>query len=147
MDARRSSSLRKTAIRPEDWALRLLLSVLAVVAAVGGLFIAFYWLQPAAPTPLRVTVELVNQCELIDDAFMAVSEPDGQRAYFANRIAILETRSDAYVAVRASDRYPGVAYESSRVRAASDLRFTVNCGLSERVERTLDALRDRFQSK
>jgi hypothetical protein len=147
MDARRTTRPRNNAARPEDRALRFLLSVLGVVAAVGGLFIAFYWLQPAAPTPLRVTVELDNQCELVDDAFMAVSEPDGQRAYFANRVAILETRSDAYVAVRASDRYPGVAYESSRVSAASNLRFTVNCGLSERVERTLDALRDRFQSK
>ncbi len=147
VDSRRSTPVRKAAVRPEERPLQFLLSVLGLVAAVGILFITYHWLQPARPTPLRVTVELDNKCELVDDAFMAVSEPDGQRAYFANRVAVLQTRSDARISVRASDRFPGVAYEGSPVQAAEHLRFTVNCNVSERVERTLDALRERFRNK
>jgi hypothetical protein len=82
-------------------------TLLKVMAAVAGLGIAIWyaasvWSQASAgPQPMMVRVALDNQCGLVDDAFVAVAEPDGTTAAFDKGVAVLHTRSDAKIMVRA----------------------------------------------
>ena len=94
--------------------------------------------------PMRVEVLLDNQCELIEGAFMAVSEPDGQKASFDRGRAVLHTYSDAKISVRANDRYPAFRFESPKVQAAPSVTITTRCDDGERIDRTLDAMRGQF---
>jgi len=147
MDSRYTSRAHRATPRRENSALRIAIAALALVAVGAIVFTVAQKRQPIASMPMRATVQLDNRCELIDDAFMAVSEPDGSRAYFQYGLALLDTHSDAFVTIRASDRYPGVVFETKRMRAAEHLLFTVDCGLSDRLERTLEGLREQFRSK
>ena len=72
------------------------------VVVLGGLAV-FLIMENATPKPMRVQVMLDNRCELIDDAFMAVSEPDGAKAVFVNRVAYLNTTNKAKILVKVND--------------------------------------------
>lgn len=96
------------------------------------------------PEPMRVEVVLDNRCELIDEAFMAVSEPDGKKADFERGRAVLHTSSDARILVKAHERYPAFRYESAKVQAAPKVTITTRCDDGERIDRTLDAMRGQF---
>jgi hypothetical protein len=122
--------------------------VLAALLAVGvGVGIA-WWIvaaQGGRDAPLRVQVTLVNRCELIDAAFMVVSEPDGSRATFDRGVAFLDTRKSSRVYLTVNDRFPGFQFESPKKSAAPQVVLTAECGLSDRVDRTIDAMREQFR--
>lgn len=117
------------------------------VVALAGLAAVLYFFAPEPSHPLRVEVFLDKHCELIDSAFIAVSEPDGARAVFDQGVAMLNTYSDSKIYVKANAaQYPGFEIQSSKTRAAPKVVITVNCSTG-RVERTLDAMRQQFRSK
>lgn len=123
--------------------------VLAAVLAAGGGAGIGWWIvagQADRDEPLRVQVTLVNQCELIDGAFMVVSEPDGVRATFDRGVAFLDTRKSSRVYLTANDKYPGFQFESPKKDAAPSVVLTAECGLNDRVDRTIDAMRDQFRA-
>lgn len=126
---------------------KVVAATLMVLAGVAG---SGWWLykstQPEPSHPLMAEITLDNRCGLINEAFMAVSEPDGRKVYFEGNRAILPTRSNAQIYVRSSDRYPAFYYESPRVDAAKKLTITATCDRGERINRTLDALRDQFKT-
>ena len=93
---------------------------------------------------MRVEVTLDNRCELIDDAFMVVTEPDGARATFERGLAALQTRSGSRVYLKANDKYPGFEFESPRKVAQPKMVLTAECGTGERIERTIDAMREEI---
>ncbi len=123
-----------------------------VIVACIGLGSLLFWLgfsRFAAPpiTPVTATVRIDNRCELVDDAFMVVSGPDNQRAFFNNGVAVLQTRSDARIKIRASGQYPGFHFESSEHKVASDLTIVVQCGVGTRTEQTLESMRQQFRQR
>ncbi len=127
-----------------------LLKVMAAVAALGVAvwYAASVWSQASAgPQPMTVQVALDNQCGLVDDAFVAVAEPDGTTAAFDKGVAVLRTRSDAKIMVRASAKYPDFGFESPWVKAAPQVRITTQCKSSGRIDRTLGSMREQFQPK
>ena len=133
----------KSASPPVD-ALRLALQVVLGMLVVGGLVLGgIYLVSMRQASSLQVRVLLDNRCELFDDAFMAVSVPDGQRAYFVKGVAILNTRSDARVMVRSSDRFPDFDMETGTVKAAPEVVIVTRCG--DRIDRTMDAMREQFK--
>lgn len=139
MTAHRKPAVQSTASWA-GWALA------ASIAAAGGVGIA-WWIvsaQSERDTPLRVQVTLVNRCELIDDAFMVISEPDGARATFDRGVAFLEIRQSSRVYLTANDKYPGFHFESPRKDAAPSVVLVAECGANDRVDRTLDAMRGQF---
>lgn len=120
---------------------------LALFGACGFALATSGCFDTSAPTSMTVSVRLDNQCEVFDDAFMAVSEPDNKQAFFRQGVAVLETRSDAQIMVRASSRYPDMQFVSPKYKAAPTLTITVNCGMGDRLERTLDSIRDQFRQR
>ncbi len=124
--------------------------VLAGVVAAGGGAGIGWWIvagQAERDAPLRVQVTLVNRCELIDAAFMVVSEPDGARAAFDRGVAFIDTRKSSRVYLTVNDKFPGFHFESPKKDAAPTVVLTAECGLSDRVDRTIDAMRDQFRAR
>ncbi len=117
---------------------------LAVLAAVA--FAIYHFSREAAPRPLQVEVYMNKQCELVDGAFMAMSEPDGARANFDKGLAVLQTYSNSKIVIRANPAYPSFSYESSKVQASPKVVITVNCDTG-RIDNTLDAMRQQFRSR
>lgn len=124
--------------------------ILAAVLAAGGGAGIGWWIvagQAERDEPLRVQVTLVNRCELIDAAFMVVSEPDGARATFDRGVAFIDTRKSSRVYLTVNDRFPGFHFESPKKDVAPTVVLTAECGLSDRVDRTIDAMRDQFRTR
>ncbi|MEY5027749.1 MAG: hypothetical protein RLZ63_64 [Pseudomonadota bacterium] len=120
---------------------------------IGGVFLAVavavgvnYFADEATPRPMEVEVYMNKQCELIDNAFIAVSEPDGARANFDKGLAVLKTYSNSKIQVRSNPAYPSFSYESNKVQAASKVVISVECETG-RIDRTLDAMRQQFRSR
>lgn len=135
-----------TAPTPRSW---FGWALAALVAAAGGVGIA-WWIvsgQAERDAPLRVQVTLVNRCELIDGAFMVVTEPDGARATFDRGVAFVDTRKSSRLYLTANDKYPGFHFESPKKDAAPSVVLIAECGLSDRVDRTIDAMRDQFRGR
>ncbi len=130
------------AIPPAFWSTLIAITVLVL----GGLGI-YLMMENAKPKPLRVQVQLDNRCEIIDDAFMAVSEPDGARAVFVNRVAYLNTTNKAKILVKVNDKYPGFQFESGKSDAAPRVTIKVNCDTGDRTQRTLDAMKEQFKTR
>ena len=116
------------------------------VVVLGGLAV-FLIMENATPKPMRVQVMLDNRCEVIDDAFMAVSEPDGAKAVFVNRVAYLNTTNKAKILVKVNDKYPGFQFESGKSDAAPRVTIQVNCDSGDRTQRTLDAMKGQFKTR
>lgn len=129
----------------KDDTLQTVLTTLVVITLLltGGIGL-YWWFQPEPSEPLLVQVRLENHCEVINEAFMAISEPDGAKAYFSGDLALLRTRSTSKVYVRSSDKYPAFYFESPRVDAAKQVTIKTECQ-PERIQRTLESLKKQFQ--
>lgn len=124
---------------------RWLYAILAAIVAVMGVVSWVYYQKNIEAKPMKVRVMLDNRCELFDDAFMAVSEPDGRRSHFDKGVAILETTSRSRIFVKSSDRFPSFQFETGRQKAAPTVVITTNCG--DRIDRTMDAMREQFKNR
>lgn len=129
-------------IPPAFWSTLIAITVVVL----GGLGI-YLMMENATPKPMRVQVLLDNRCEVIDDAFMAVSEPDGARSVFIKGVAYLNTTNKAKILVKVNDKYPGFQFESGKSDAAPRVTIQVNCDTGDRTQRTLDAMKEQFKSK
>jgi hypothetical protein len=130
------------AIPPAFWSTLIAITVVVL----GGLGI-YLMMENATPKPMRVQVLLDNRCEVIDDAFMAVSEPDGAKAVFVKRVAYLNTTNKAKILVKVNDKYPGFQFESGKSDAAPRVTIQVNCDTGDRTQRTLDAMKEQFKTR
>lgn len=133
---------KKDAIPPAFWSTLIAITVVVL----GGLGI-YLMMENATPKPMRVQVLLDNRCEVIDDAFMAVSEPDGARAVFVKGVAYLNTTNKAKIMVKVNDKYPGFQFESGKSDAAPRVTIQVNCDTGDRTQRTLDAMKEQFKTR
>ena len=133
---------KTAAIPPAFWSGLIAISLLVLAGLA-----MFIYLEKAEPKPLRVQVLLDNRCEIIDDAFMAVSEPDGARAVFVKGVAYLNTTNKSKILVKVNDKYPGFQFESGKSDAAARVTIQVNCDSGDRTQRTLDAMKEQFKTR
>ncbi len=123
----------------------VLTTLLSLTVLIGGAFGLYFFSQPEPAQPITVQVRLDNRCDIVNEAFMAMAEPYGSKAYFTGDLAVLSTKSDAKIYVHSSDKYPSFYYESPRVDAAKKVTIQVVCDSGQRIQRTLDALKDQFK--
>ena len=138
---------QRPAPKPDAIPAALWSTLIAITVVVLGGLAIFLIMENATPKPMRVQVMLDNRCEVIDDAFMAVSEPDGAKAVFVNRVAYLNTTNKAKILVKVNDKYPGFQFGSGQSDAAPRVTIKVNCDTGDRTQRTLDAMKEQFKSK
>lgn len=138
--------MKKTVKTPEkDPMDTYLYAILGAVVVLSLILFWFYYEKNVEAKPLKVQVLLDNRCELFDEAFMAVSEPDGRRSHFDKGVAILETTTRSRIFVKSSDRFPDFQFETSKYKAEPKLVITTNCG--DRIDRTMDAMREQFKNR
>jgi hypothetical protein len=121
-----------------------LIGITVLVLAGLGLYV---YIETSKPVPMRVQVLLDNRCEIIDDAFMAVSEPDGKKSVFVKGVAHLNTTNKAKIMVKVNEKYPGFQFESGKSDAAPRVTIQVNCDTGDRTQRTLDAMKEQFKTR
>ena len=129
--------------QPESKAIPIFVGVVVLIALVYGVI---YLTQETAPRPIEVEVYMNKRCELIDGAFIAVSEPDGARANFDKGLPVLKTYSNSKIMVRSNPAYPSFSYESNKVQAEPKVVIPVECETG-RIDKTLDAMRQQFRSR
>lgn len=138
--------MKKFVYKKPEPASKLPLIIGGVVIAAALALAVNYFADEATPRPMEVEVYMNKQCDLIDSAFIAVSEPDGARAGFDKGLAILKTYSTSRILVRSNPAYPSFSYESNKVQAAPKVVISVECETG-RIDRTLDAMRQQFRSR
>jgi len=117
------------------------LLVLIALSAAGGL--AFKLWLDNRPRPLTVSVQLDNQCALVEDAFVVVST-DGSTAEFVKGVARLSTMSDQRVSLRSHPKYPAFVFESPPVKVKAQMTLAAECSSTESK---IESLREQFQPK
>jgi hypothetical protein len=123
----------------------LLAAWLALAMAIG---VAGCQRADPLPQPVEARIKLDNRCELVDDAFMIVVEPSGQRAHFRNGVAWLKTASDQRVKLAASSEFPGMHYDGGQgVPVKREMVLVAECNAPDRVERMFDAWQKQFSPK
>ena len=90
-------------------------------------------------------VELINNCHVLDDAFMVMLQPSGRTAFFKEKVAEIYVSSKDQVRLAASSKFPGFAYDGDFVDVATNVKLIADCESPDRIERTLDALKDQFK--
>ena len=123
------------------WMYVILAAVLVIVAVLSWM----YYDLRLHSKPLKVEVFLDNRCELFDEAFVAVAEPDDRRSHFDKGVAILETTTRSRIFVRSSDRFPDFQFETSRFPAQPRLVITAECG--NRPHRSREARCEHFLNR
>ena len=119
-------------------------AVVLVAAAIGG---TLWFVDRQNPDYIEVQVTLDNRCELIDEAFMAVASPSGAKATFDKGLAVMRVPANSKIYVKSNDKYPAFSFETTKYDAAPRMVITANCGMGERIDRTLDALKKQFKSR
>jgi hypothetical protein len=117
-----------------------LLGFMVLAVAMG--FALLQW-RDNSPKPMRVSIQLNNQCGLIDDAFI-VASTDGASAEFIKGVATLSTMNNQRVFLKSSPKYPAFGFESPPVKVQSSMTLDAQCSSTDR---TIEAMREQFQRK
>ena len=94
---------------------------------------------------IKVNVTLQNNCELIDSAFMVSTYPDGKKAYFENKKAVMYLKRSSKIHLQANDKYEGFHYSSVPVKVKSNLILEANCTEEGRLEDIFKSFEKQFK--
>ena len=96
-------------------------------------------------TYAKVSIELINTCQVFDDAFVVKVEPTGQIAFFNDKKTEIYVRMDHKIRLAASPKFPDFVYDGEFVEAGPHVQLIANCDAPERIQKTLDALKNQFK--
>ena len=94
---------------------------------------------------IKVNVTLQNNCELIDSAFMVSTYPNGKKAYFENKKAVMYLKRSSKIHLQANDKYDGFHYSSVPVKVKSNLILEANCTEEGRLEDIFKSFEKQFK--
>ena len=123
------------------------LAILAFIGCVVWLFISQKTTSQLKNRYFKVTVELLNNCQVFDDAFVVKIEPTGQIAFFADKKTEINVRSDHSIRLAASPKFPDFVYDGDLTNVEPYVLLTADCDPPDRIRKTLDSLREQFKKK
>jgi hypothetical protein len=97
--------------------------------------------------PQRITAEvrLNNRCGMPDTNFVMQDLKTLRSAPFSNGVARITVMEGDYLELQLSARYStDVTFSGVQQRASPHMTVTANCGVSERIQGTMDSMRDKF---
>jgi hypothetical protein len=98
--------------------------------------------------PQRITaeVQLNNQCGMPDTNFVIQDLKTRRSAPFSNGVARIDVMEGDYLELQLSARYAtDVTFNGVRQRASRRMTVSADCGVSERIQGTMDSMRDTFE--
>ncbi len=82
---------------------------------------------------------------MFDDAFVVQVEPTGQIAFFNDQKTEIYVRMDHKIRLAASPQFPDFVYDGEVVEVRPHVQLIANCDPPERIQKTLDALKNQFK--
>ena len=125
-----------------------------IIATVGAFALAYlvylYWpeirhaTRLGEPQQITAEVQLNNRCPLKDTDFVVRHIKTNRTAAFSNGVARISVLEGDYVELQLSARYREVQFNGFRQRASQSMTMTADCGKGERMQGTMDSVRDKF---
>jgi hypothetical protein len=125
--------------------------LLVVGAVVLACMLYVFWpeIRHATRTgdPRRITaeVQLNNRCGMPDTNFVVQDLKTRRSAAFSNGVARINVMEGDYLELQLSALYTTeVTFNGVQQRASRRMTVTADCGVSERIQGTMDSMRDKF---
>jgi len=135
--------------------MRATVKILAQISLAVGAVVLLYLLYAGWPEirhflrlgdPQRITAEvrLTNRCSIPDASFVVRHSSTGRSTAFSNGVARLDVLEGDYLELQLSARYREVQFNGFRQRASRSMTMTADCGKGERMQGTMDSVREKF---
>lgn len=99
------------------------------------------------PQEITAVVRLTNRCPVADHRFVLRHVNTGRSVPFSNSIARIQVTEGDYLELQLAPRYTSeVTFNGFRQRAAPNMSMTADCGISERIQGTMESMRDTFRN-
>ena len=96
---------------------------------------------------IKVSINLVNKCELYDKAFMVKAFPSNKTTKFKDKKATMFLTRSSKIKLEASDEFPGFHFSSLAVKVRSEVDLIADCSNSDRLDNIFDSLKDQFNKE
>ena len=93
---------------------------------------------------IKVNINLVNNCELYDRAFMVKAFPSNKTTKFKDKTATMFLTRSSKIKLEASDEFPGFHFSSIAVKVDYEVDLVADCSNSDRLDNIFDSLKDQF---
>ena len=128
--------------------------VAQIITTLGAFALAYllylYWPEIRHATrlgePQQITAEvrLNNRCPIKDTDFVVRHMKTNRTAAFSNGVARIDVLEGDYVELQLNARYGEVQFNGIRQRASKSMTLTADCSKSERMQGTMDSMRNKF---
>lgn len=125
-----------------------------IIATIGAFTLAYlvylFWpeirhaTRLGDPQPITAEVRLNNRCPIKDADFMVRQIKTNRSAAFSNGIARIDVLEGDYLELQLNARYREVQFNGLRQRASQRMTMTADCSMSERMQGTVDSMRNKF---
>lgn len=129
-------------------------SLAQISLAVGALVLLYltytgwpeirHFLRVGDPQQITAEVRLTNRCAIPEESFVVRQVQNGRTAAFSNGVARIDVLEGDYLELQLSARYSEVQFNGFRQRASQKMTMTADCGKGERMQGTMDSMRDKF---
>ncbi|MFD1510456.1 hypothetical protein [Lacimonas salitolerans] len=129
-------------------------SLAQISLAVGALVLLYltytgwpeirHFLRVGDPQQITAEVRLTNRCAIPEESFVVRHIKTNRTAAFSNGVARIAVLEGDYVELQLSARYREVQFNGLRQRASKSMTLTADCGKGERMQGTVDSMRDKF---
>jgi hypothetical protein len=127
-----------------------------IILVVGSVVLAYllyaFWPELRHATrmgePQRITaeVQLINRCGMPDTNFVVQDLKTRRSAPFSDSVARINVMEGDYLELQLSARYAtDVTFNGVQQRASRSMTVTADCGVSERIQGTMDSMRNTFR--
>ena len=96
---------------------------------------------------IKVSIKLVNNCELYDKAFMVKAFPSNKKTKFKDKKATMFLTRSSKIKLEASDEFPGFHFSSLAVKVDHEVDLVADCSNSDRLDNIFDSLKDQFNKE
>jgi hypothetical protein len=97
------------------------------------------------PQRIIAEVQLNNRCGMPDANFVVQDLKTRRSAAFSNGVARINVIEGDYLELQLSARYTTeVTFNGVQQRASRRMTVTADCGVSERIQGTMDSMRDKL---
>jgi hypothetical protein len=96
---------------------------------------------------IKVSIKLVNNCELYDRAFMVKAFPSNKTTKFKDKKATMFLKRSSKIKLQASDEFPGFHFSSLAVKVDREVDLIADCSNSDRLDNIFDSLKDQFNKE
>ena len=96
---------------------------------------------------IKVSIQLVNNCELYDKAFMVKAFPSKKTIKFKDKKATMFLTRSSKIKLEASDEFPGFHFSSLAVKVDNEVNLVADCSNSDRLDNIFDSLKNQFNKE